>query len=133
MASSFHADAPSSGSLAGWSAFYEFRVCSKVRRLAKKETAVKRGPRFRAGADGLMRCGVGNGFRVLAFSTNPEHVAMSRQYEALRGHLSRRRESILAHGLIAADERQFRAFWETLLPFLGVQEAEVPRWPDLEF
>lgn len=72
-------------------------------------------------------------FRALGCSPRPGDREISGRYEAIKGHLQKRNESILAHGLRAAREEDFQSFWNALLPVVEVTEGEIPRWPGLEF
>ena len=77
--------------------------------------------------------GLEQGFRALGYSPRPEDREIPRRYEAIKGHLQKRNDSILAHGLRPASEEDFRGFWEALLPVVEVKEEVIPRWPGLEF
>jgi CRISPR-associated protein (TIGR02710 family) len=79
------------------------------------------------------RLALEQGFRALAYSPRQEDRDISSRHEAIKGHLQKRNESILAHGLRAASEEDFQDFLGALLSVLDVTRQEIPHWPELEF
>ena len=81
---------------------------------------------------GAYKLGVQNLFQALEFGEDEALCAEARIYSCLRNHLSNRNSSLLAHGLQPVAKERFESFWEAALPALGLCDADIPRWPQLE-
>lgn len=82
---------------------------------------------------GEYQFGLKKGFNALRYSEKAEHREIAGRYDAIQGHLQKRNNSILAHGLQPAGKEDFLRFWKALLPVVDVKDEEIPRWPELEF
>ena len=81
---------------------------------------------------GAYKLGVQNLFQALEFGEDEDLCAQARIYDCLCNHLSNRNSSLLAHGLQPVAKERFESFWEAALPALGLCDADIPRWPQLE-
>ena len=81
--------------------------------------------------DGRYKLGVQKLYEALSLSEDEILREQGAAYERLKGHLAVRNESLLAHGLKPVREEVFNNFWRDALDVLGVQESEIPRWPEL--
>jgi CRISPR-associated protein (TIGR02710 family) len=79
------------------------------------------------------KLGLKEGFNALRYSTLPQHSEVAARYVHIESHLQKRNSSILAHGLRPATQGDFEGFWKALLPVIGVEDSDIPRWPQLEF
>ena len=83
-------------------------------------------------ADGRYKIGVQKLYEALSLSEDAILREQGAAYERLKGHLAVRNGSLLAHGLQPVSEDAFNNFWRDALDVLGVQESEIPRWPELK-
>lgn len=60
-------------------------------------------------------------------------LGMDEAYERLRGHLQKRNDSALAHGVRPCEALDYDAFRQVLLPVLGLSDSQIPRWPSSDF
>ncbi|MCW5941546.1 MAG: TIGR02710 family CRISPR-associated protein [Fimbriimonadaceae bacterium] len=74
--------------------------------------------------DGVFRLGVEGAFRVLG---------RDEEYARLRGHLQKRNDSALAHGVRPCTAEDYDEFRADVIRVLGVAEADIPRWPTSAF
>ena len=81
--------------------------------------------------DGRYKIGVQKLYEALSLSEDAVLREQGAAYERLKGHLAVRNQSLLAHGLQPVREDAFSNFWRDALDVLGVQESEIPRWPEL--
>ena len=81
--------------------------------------------------DGRYKLGVQKLYAALSLSEDSTLREHGAAYERLKGHLAVRNQSLLAHGLQPVSEGAFNKFWRDALDVLGVQESEIPRWPEL--
>ena len=81
--------------------------------------------------DGRYKLGVQKLYEALSLSEDSVLREQGAAYERLKGHLAVRNGSLLAHGLQPVREDVFNNFWRDALDVLGVQESEIPRWPEL--
>ena len=81
--------------------------------------------------DGRYKLGVQKLYAALSLSEDAVLREQGAAYERLKRHLAVRNQSLLAHGLQPVSEGAFNKFWRDALDVLGVQESEIPRWPEL--
>ena len=82
--------------------------------------------------EGSYKLGVRNLFQILEFSQGQALREQAHIYDSLEGHLQKRNNSLLAHGLQPVKKESFESFWESALSACGLCDSDIPRWPPLE-
>jgi len=87
--------------------------------------------RYAGPEEGLLRLPLYASYRLLAALGDPLGERFVRAGDAIRGLLSARNGSILAHGLTPLDKRAYESLLAALLEILGLDRQELPRFPQL--
>lgn len=82
--------------------------------------------------NGSYKLGVRKLFEILDFSEDEAIRKQSQIYDSLKNHLTKRNNSLLAHGVRRVTEKDFRSFWKLTVEKFGIQNSDIPRWPSLE-
>lgn len=82
--------------------------------------------------NGVIKLPIQNLYAALQFSEDERLREQGAKYDRIKGHLTQRNQSLLAHGVSPVSQGGFESFWKAALEVLEVEESEIPRWPPLE-
>lgn len=82
--------------------------------------------------NGTYKLGVRNLFEIMKFSEDNSFHKSVQIYDSLTNHLTKRNNSLLAHGLQPVKREAFQSFWESALLAFDLGDTDIPRWPQLK-